>query len=445
MKRVALVLLIHLLTLNMNAQEWETVAYMPNAFSATQLKVISETNMIAASAIYSLRRYDGNEWSSIGDFDNSFSSPYFFYLSDDDIYATKNDYLNGDTETNYNYIAHWNGTEWSNAHNLNVAKTINNIHIVSDNEIYAVGEFTLPGFNWKPVAKYSDGTWSVLGLGDPNAGAYSTYSNLWVNNGNDVYATSGYSDSGVIRIKHWDGEDWEVYYGGLSDGVKRLSKSVPGDNGSIYAFGYRVDSGNSCITRWNGTNWAVLGNIEEDLNTPNSANNARIEMKYVSENEIYIIGNKLRDADTNKYKVAKWNGENWSELGQINANGAVLAMDIYDGYLYVTGSFSEATPDGNKVVVKRFDIESNLSIQNFDTTPKIDFYPNPAKNILHLNNPKAERFEVYIYDINGKLVLQRAMDDSLRSEINISTLTSGNYIITFESKTFKTSTKFIKN
>ena len=69
--------------------------------------------------------------------------------------------------------------------------------------------------------------------------SYSTYSSLWVNNENDIYTTSGYSDAGVIRIKHWNGEVGMCL--SLSIGqAERLSQPVPGENGSVYAFGYKV-------------------------------------------------------------------------------------------------------------------------------------------------------------------------------------------------------------
>lgn len=498
--------LIQLFGLQVFAQEWETVAYMPMGFDVTQIHVVNENNIVVASEYYKLLQWNGEEWNSIGDYQNSFGIPHFQYLADDNIYATKNDYLNGN-EQNFNYIAHWNGVEWSNAHNLNVPKPINKIHVVNHNEIYAVGEFTLPQYRWKPVAKYSDGVWDVVGMGDSQAGSYSTYSSLWVNNENDIYTTSGYSDAGVIRIKHWDGESWQVFYHYQLDEAQRLSHPVPGDNGSLYAFGYKVETGESCIVRWNGEYWEILGNIEEELNTHNFAYNSRIYFEYVSENEIYAVGGKFRDADSNLFKVVKWNGENWSELGNINANAEALAMDIHNGYLYVSGGFVEASPEGNKTVIKRFYIgtntesfeiqananpeeggnitgagiydeseiaslnaipnenytflhwteneeivsedeiyefevnsnrnlvahfSSNLNVHEHEIS-KIQWYPNPVNNLIFFKNPGNENFEVAIYDMSGKLVFFRKMTAHSASEINLSYLKSGNYVLNIRS------------
>lgn len=519
MKKYLTLLFISLFLFHAKAQEWETVSYMPLNFEVIQLKVVNESKMVVASEYYSLLKWNGEEWSDIGGFTNGFGIPYFHYLADDNIYATKNDYLNGDTHTHYNYIAHWNGVEWTNAHHLNVAKPINKIHVVNDNEIYAVGEFTIPGYNWKPVAKYADGSWSVVGFGDSQAGSYDTYSNLYVKNSNEIYTTSGYSDAGVIRIKKWNGENWHVYYHYQLDQAERLSRSVPGANGSVYAFGYKVDSGESCIARWNGEFWEILGDIEQDLNTHTSAFNGFLTIKYVSENEIYIVGSKLRDAQTNKFKVAKWDGENWSEVGQINANAPVLTMDIYDGYLYVSGDFTEPAPSGyNCTLVKRFFIghhtetfevsavanpseageitgtgsfesgstasltavpnegytfinwteneqvvsenatyefevlNDRLLTANFQTalsvsdesTSEFVIYPNPVSDLLYINHPHIQNFEISIFTLNGKLVVSRSVSQSNQSPVDLSSLPAGQYIFELKTSDRRISSKFIK-
>src|SRR5690625_7987702 len=134
-----------------------------------------------------------------------------------------------------------------------------------------IGYVTVHVDKWISINKYAYGIVSVVVIGDSQAGSYSTYSSLWVNNENDIYTTSGYSDAGVIRIKHWNGENWHVFYHYQLDEAERLSQPVPGENGSVYAFGYKVSTGESCITRWNGEFWEILGNVEEELNSHSSA------------------------------------------------------------------------------------------------------------------------------------------------------------------------------
>ena len=433
MKKTYFLLLFLLFFGLIKAQQWETVSTMPSYYNAVQLKVVNDNNIIISSEIYKLRRWDGNQWSNIGDFYNSFSYPRFVYFADDDIYATKNDYLNGDTTTEYNYIAHWDGTSWTNANNLNVARTINNIHVINANEMYAVGQFELPDYTWKPVAKFANGTWSVLGEGDPQAGAYSTYSNLWVVGPNEVYSTSGYSDASVIRIKHWDGNNWDVLYNFQLDEAERLSRTQVSNNGTIYSFGYEIDSNDSCLTKWNGQYWEVLGDMSAELNLDNTTGNSFMSYKIADNGYIYVVGTKLEEDVTNNYMVAQWDGSSWSEVGQINASGEVSALDFYNDYIYVT----------YHNLVKRFPISTNLNVETSPNLNKLTVYPNPASEYLKIDHLNSESAEVLIYTSNGQLVKRKKIDGSNTNQIDISKLKPGIYSVIVNSKSFKTTRKII--
>jgi len=61
---------------------------------------------------------------------------------------------------------------------------------------------------------------------------------------------------------------------------------------------------------------------------------------------------------------------------------------------------------------------------------KVDFYPNPAKNYIHINE-KDRDLMINIYDASGKLVLTSKLVDN---KINISQLIKGNYIANFITK-----------
>lgn len=79
----------------------------------------------------------------------------------------------------------------------------------------------------------------------------------------------------------------------------------------------------------------------------------------------------------------------------------------------------------------------NESHNNLD---KVRFYPNPAKNILHVETPVSLRnFNIEITDMTGKLILK----SENQNEINISGITSGNYMCTISHNGEKTSKKII--
>ncbi len=75
------------------------------------------------------------------------------------------------------------------------------------------------------------------------------------------------------------------------------------------------------------------------------------------------------------------------------------------------------------------------------TDNKIDFYPNPAKDYIKINE-KEKDLLINIYDVSGKLVLTSKLVDN---KIIISQLVRGNYLANFiNKKGVIKSFKFIK-
>ncbi|MCY0975808.1 S8 family serine peptidase [Chryseobacterium wangxinyae] len=84
-------------------------------------------------------------------------------------------------------------------------------------------------------------------------------------------------------------------------------------------------------------------------------------------------------------------------------------------------------------------LSTNEEIKANDT--KVDFYPNPAKNYIQINE-KDKDLLINIYDVSGKLILTSKLVDN---KISISHLVKGNYIANFINKKGEIkSFKFIK-
>jgi ELWxxDGT repeat protein len=73
----------------------------------------------------------------------------------------------------------------------------------------------------------------------------------------------------------------------------------------------------------------------------------------------------------------------------------------------------------------KFDTNA-LSINSFNGIEKIQFYPNPALELIYFNKPN-NISQIKIYDLNGKQVLEE--DIFTNNSINIESLISGSYII----------------
>lgn len=69
-------------------------------------------------------------------------------------------------------------------------------------------------------------------------------------------------------------------------------------------------------------------------------------------------------------------------------------------------------------------------------------YPNPAKNVLFIEKMTDQKETILIQDAQGKTVLEQQITD-LKSEISISELNSGVYLVTLQSGTEVTRTKLV--
>jgi hypothetical protein len=83
------------------------------------------------------------------------------------------------------------------------------------------------------------------------------------------------------------------------------------------------------------------------------------------------------------------------------------------------------------VITNRFEtefVEETLSISEFDSN-EFKMYPNPANDVLHVKLNHITNADLGIYDIQGKLVLDRSVVQEQTIQLNISELQSGLYFV----------------
>jgi Secretion system C-terminal sorting domain len=92
-----------------------------------------------------------------------------------------------------------------------------------------------------------------------------------------------------------------------------------------------------------------------------------------------------------------------------------------------------------------FLVNNALGISNFDSNSKIQLYPNPANQDINLIVSKELLNDSFcvIYDVSGKEVFKYDLQN-LKTNINISKLKSGNYILKTYFKSYVYNQKFIK-
>ncbi|TCN61193.1 T9SS C-terminal target domain-containing protein [Flavobacterium circumlabens] len=84
----------------------------------------------------------------------------------------------------------------------------------------------------------------------------------------------------------------------------------------------------------------------------------------------------------------------------------------------------------------------NLSNEEFIKENKqFSLWPNPANNILNINSLNENNYAVKVYDLRGKLIYSK---ENVNNSIDVSSFTSGMYLIKIETQNGETSQKFIK-
>lgn len=98
------------------------------------------------------------------------------------------------------------------------------------------------------------------------------------------------------------------------------------------------------------------------------------------------------------------------------------------------------------VIRPTFDMSILSNPANNLNAEDITLYPNPAKDKLFINN-NGERSinNASIYDISGRLLIQFNLNSTNSNELDISSLSSGNYMIVIKSETDQISKKIIIN
>jgi len=240
-----------------------------------------------------IAKWDGTNWSSLGNGLNS-SVTAIAIDSNNNIYVggsfTQANAVVGNPAVTANRIAKWDGTNWSALGNgLNGSVTVTAIAIDSNNNIYVGGSFTQANavggnhaVNINYIAKWDGTNWSSLGNG-LNGSVIA----IAIDSNNNIYVGGSFTQANAVvgnpavtanRIAKWDGTNWSALNGGASSTVNAIAID---SNNNIYvggSFTYlyngnNIDKQNSplyafCIGKWNGTNWTPLkGGVSSTVNT----------------------------------------------------------------------------------------------------------------------------------------------------------------------------------
>lgn len=220
--------------------------------------------------------------------------------------------------------------------------------LAPNGHLYAAGDFTsINGVACNHIAFYNGDTWAPLGSGTNGPISkikFDANGALFVGG---VFTTAG--GLNVNNIAKWDTNTWSTLTDGATGitGTNNEIRSLAFDEDNHLYIGGNFDMAGGIsanrIARWNGTNWSALG----------EGTSGFVQAIEAVGNYLYVGGNFVSAGDQTVNRIAQFNkttGE-WESLGN-GLSGSVNAMESDGSFIYVGGSFETASDviDVNKIV-----------------------------------------------------------------------------------------------
>jgi hypothetical protein len=308
------------------------------------------TNLGGNPNINYIARWDGTNWSPLLSGTAGLTSTvHAIVLSGTEVIAG-GAFQNAGGNSNANYLARWNGTQWTgfiSGTTGGITGTVFTLAL-SGTHIYAGGAFTQAGGN--PNADYIaywDGGWRNLGTTPLTDSVYTI-----VFRGTHVYAGGAFDDAGgnasADRIAYWDGSGWMALGSGLSGG-NVYAITIVGNN--VYAGG-DFTAPFPRIARFDGS-WNPLGG---GVGSGTDSVSATLSL----DGKI-LVGGTFETAGGNPARgLAEWNPftSQWSPVSNFAWNSSditsVEALVSSGSDLYVGGDFKDVgRNNANDYVTRR--------------------------------------------------------------------------------------------
>jgi hypothetical protein len=315
-----------------------------------------------------IAKWNGANWSAVGG-DGSGNSSLngqvnAIAISGSDVYvgglfSNVND--GGTVIPEADYIAKWDGTNWSA---VGSSAALNNavwdIKIASNGDLYAGGYFTdadgIPEAD--KIARFDGASWHALGNNGAGNGSLNSTVFAIALQGTDVYAGGGFTNvkDGATTINQadyiakWDGTHWSALgsNGAGNGALNQAALALAVSGTTVYAGGNFTNAAGipnaDYFAAWDGSAWAdVMGTV----GAGNPAFNAPVNKILTFNDHVYVGGNFTNAAGiaAGDY-IARWNGTNWHAMKSDNAgngslNGHVTALAVGVSDIFIGGNFTD--------------------------------------------------------------------------------------------------------
>lgn len=288
------------------------------------------------------------------------------------------------------YIARWDGTNWSALSNNGSGNgALNNGVLalqVSGSDLFVGGDFTdvsdggiaLTAADY--VARWDGTHWSALGDNGAGGGSITAHVTALAMNGPDLFVGGSFvnvNNHGASLpladfLARWDGANWSAVGGGTGTAaLNGVVNSLLVMNGSLYVGGCFRDVFNASssltaadgIARWDGANWTALGSNGSGDGAVAIPSNCFADPGSIqalgAQGNTLLVGGRYYDVNNSGTSLpgadmlAAWDGTTWAEVGPVmngSLNGEVYAMVVHGSDVYIGGSFTNISDHGTNLL-----------------------------------------------------------------------------------------------
>ncbi len=246
-------------------------------------------------------------------------------------------------------VARWDGFQWSPLGSGLNSITVSALVVFDDGTgpaLYAGGSFTsaggVPAAN---IARWDGTQWSALG-----AGTNLIVSSLAVfddGTGPALFVAGGFTLAGGLpaaRIARWDGTSWSALGTGLDSYPRALAVHDDGAGAALFVAGDFFAAGGvpaSRIARWDGHAWSAVGAGVDDR----AFAITEFDEGLGAGPELVVGGLFLEAGGQPAARIARWDGSDWSALGD-GLDDWVTSLAVHDDgsgeALYAGGWFTSS-------------------------------------------------------------------------------------------------------
>lgn len=265
-------------------------------------------------------------------------------------------YVMGDFTTlggqEMNRIAQWDGENWSSL-GIGTAGSVRQAVVFDDGTgpaLYVGGVFqsagNVPGTS--RIARWDGENWTPVGGGvNSSIFAMAVYDD---GNGEALYVGGVFTTAGgtpVNRVAKWDGQQWSALGSGVNSTMFELFVHDDGNGPRLFAGGVFTQAGGVAVQRfaaWDGTSWSDVGGGVGTQVTHSVLAMTRFDDG--NGEALYVAGNFDRAGPISANNIARWDGQNWTALGNgtnSNINGLGVFDDGNGPELYAGGLFTNAS------------------------------------------------------------------------------------------------------